>query len=445
MILAVLVWLYVAAQGGEFVSYPPVRDGTQFVYSYAVAPSAAGTSVVTLGAMGPIVAVEAPLGWTASVTGLGVIQTIVWSATDGRYSSGSSGLVGFKITSPSPPGDVTFEFLDEQFASTSGTARGPVQDLPPSPDDTEAPIVTPPEMITVDTDNSIGAVVANSPKLLEWLRGGSAVDLVDREPTRLVPVADGAAVTAATTFSQGVTPVSFRFGDRAGNVGASTATVRVRVRPALEWARPAAIAEGTKIGALELSAKAPVPGAIEYVPRAGSLLNNGTHELSAFFTPADDAAYGPSQKAVPLDVLPVAGDASGAGVVEADGARWRFGFDAEQRASGVESGRLIVRSLPIKGGRESVGLVFEATRVTEVIFVSRRADPSEDDRVSVVVRGTGRLNGLTGYAFEVRARASGTGKPSGGSLSLSARDRDGTIRLAVDGEVASGNIRVRVR
>ncbi len=68
------------------------------------------------------------------------------------------------------------------------------------------------------------------------------------------------------------------------------------------WGDPSAIEYGTLIGPDQLNATANVPGTMEYDPVVGSTLSVGTHELTAFFTPADLNQYLPSERSVSITV-----------------------------------------------------------------------------------------------------------------------------------------------
>lgn len=93
---------------------------------------------------------------------------------------------------------------------------------------------------------------------------------------------------AAKTSLQYVLPV------RAG--GASLRT------PVINWADPSDIVYGTPISAIQLNATADVDGTFVYTPAAGTVLDAGTHTLSATFTPSDTASYKTSTKTVTINV-----------------------------------------------------------------------------------------------------------------------------------------------
>ena len=64
-----------------------------------------------------------------------------------------------------------------------------------------------------------------------------------------------------------------------------------RTTPTLSWATPAAITQGTPLGATQLNATASVPGSFVYTPAAGTILAAGTYTLRVTFTPADTTRY----------------------------------------------------------------------------------------------------------------------------------------------------------
>ena len=115
--------------------------------------------------------------------------------------------------------------------------------------------------------------------------------------------------------------VTFTPSDRA-NYAIAMKTVSLDVAkatPALTWANPAGIVYGTALGAAQLNATASVPGAFEYTPPSGTLLNAGAGQtLSATFTPADTANYTGAAAGVLIDVAkatPVLTWANPAGIV----------------------------------------------------------------------------------------------------------------------------------
>jgi uncharacterized repeat protein (TIGR02543 family) len=76
--------------------------------------------------------------------------------------------------------------------------------------------------------------------------------------------------------------------------------------PATSWSKPAAITQGTPLGAAQLNAIASVPGTFAYSPAAGTVLAAGTHTLKATFTPADATLYASASTSTSLTVNPTA-------------------------------------------------------------------------------------------------------------------------------------------
>ena len=74
--------------------------------------------------------------------------------------------------------------------------------------------------------------------------------------------------------------------------------------PAVNWPTPGAIVYGTALGAPQLNASSPVPGAFVYNPPAGTILNAGPGQiLSVTFTPTDTLSYTAVTTNVPIDVV----------------------------------------------------------------------------------------------------------------------------------------------
>ena len=81
----------------------------------------------------------------------------------------------------------------------------------------------------------------------------------------------------------------------------TTIEIEVLAKAKLTWANPAAIVEGTALGATQLNATASVPGAFSYAPAAGTVLAPGRYTLRVTFTPTD-TRLSPVTAEVTLDV-----------------------------------------------------------------------------------------------------------------------------------------------
>jgi|GEM_PF-628532 Flp pilus assembly CpaE family ATPase len=80
----------------------------------------------------------------------------------------------------------------------------------------------------------------------------------------------------------------------------------VRAIPTITWPIPDELPYGSPLGEVELNATASVPGTFTFVPEAGTLLPEGTQELTATFIPADDTNYTAAQASVSLMVTKAA-------------------------------------------------------------------------------------------------------------------------------------------
>jgi hypothetical protein len=72
--------------------------------------------------------------------------------------------------------------------------------------------------------------------------------------------------------------------------------------PVITWANPLPIIYGAALSAIQLNAKANVPGSFVYSPVLGTKLPAGDHTLMAAFTPTDAVRYTTAEKSVPLTV-----------------------------------------------------------------------------------------------------------------------------------------------
>ena len=105
----------------------------------------------------------------------------------------------------------------------------------------------------------------------------------------------GAAQSLSVTF----TPTDSANYATAG----ATTTIDVSKAPAtIAWAAPAPIVYGTALSSTQLDATASTPGSFTYSPAAGTILDAGSHTLSATFTPSDTADFQGGSASVTIDV-----------------------------------------------------------------------------------------------------------------------------------------------
>jgi hypothetical protein len=75
--------------------------------------------------------------------------------------------------------------------------------------------------------------------------------------------------------------------------------------PAITWSNPGNITYGTALSSTQLDANASVPGTFVYNPPSGTVLSEGTHILTATFTPTDTANYTTATTNVSINVTRV--------------------------------------------------------------------------------------------------------------------------------------------
>jgi hypothetical protein len=78
-----------------------------------------------------------------------------------------------------------------------------------------------------------------------------------------------------------------------------------KITPAITWAAPATIVQGTPLSATQLNATSSVEGAFGYTPDDGTVLAPGTHTLTVQFAPLDATNYNLTSKTVTLKVKAV--------------------------------------------------------------------------------------------------------------------------------------------
>jgi YVTN family beta-propeller protein len=86
-------------------------------------------------------------------------------------------------------------------------------------------------------------------------------------------------------------------------VSASVLINIVQVTPTITWSNPADIVYGTPLSSTQLNATSSVPGTLVYNPPTGTILDEGTQTLNAFFTPTDSIDYTTASAGVSINVI----------------------------------------------------------------------------------------------------------------------------------------------
>ena len=156
-------------------------------------------------------------------------------------------------------------------------------------------VVTSTVQLTV-TAASLGTptITWNTPAAIQY---GTALSTLQLNATASVPGSFVYTPAAGTVLPVGSQTLTARFtpSDTA-TYSAITSTVPLTITPAnpvITWPPLAAIQQGTALGASQLDATANVQGTFTYSPAAGALLQAGTQELTATFTPSNTTDYTP--------------------------------------------------------------------------------------------------------------------------------------------------------
>ncbi|HEY7170426.1 MAG TPA: Ig-like domain repeat protein [Vicinamibacterales bacterium] len=136
--------------------------------------------------------------------------------------------------------------------------------------------------------------------------GSAAVAGYTGEP--LTPVVITYNGSTTVPVNAGVYTVEARY-DGSTNYTPISRTMTLTISQAVPYVRwfpgPGTIVYGTALGAAQLSATASVPGSFAYTPPAGSVLNVGSYQLTAAFTPADPLNYTTASISATLSVSKV--------------------------------------------------------------------------------------------------------------------------------------------
>ena len=133
--------------------------------------------------------------------------------------------------------------------------------------------------------------VAKAPSTITWAAPapivyGTSLSAAQLNATANVPGTFAYSPAAGTLLNAGngqTLSVAFTPSDSANYTAASaTATIDVaKAEQSIQWATPADIVYGTPLSAAQLNATVSGPGALTYAPPAGTILDAGTHTLTA--------------------------------------------------------------------------------------------------------------------------------------------------------------------
>ena len=165
------------------------------------------------------------------------------------------------------------------------------------------------------TGEAAPAAAATTAPLIIWktpaaIQYGTALSGTQLSATADVPGAFAYAPAAGTVLKAGTQTLSVTFMP-ADTKTYSTATASVKLvvnqaAPVIAWAPPTPITTGTALSAIQLNAKASVPGSFTYSPPLGTVLLTGTRSLRAAFVPSDAVDYMPvtANSAIEVEAVP---------------------------------------------------------------------------------------------------------------------------------------------
>ncbi len=150
------------------------------------------------------------------------------------------------------------------------------------------------------TSSSVQLVVNKATPGVAWptpasIAAGTSLSATQLNATASVPGTFTYSPAIGTVLPSGrnLLKVTFTPSDTADYntaTASTTLTVAPSVKTTITWAEPSPIRYGTPLSATQLDASANVPGTFTYTPAAGTLLQVGTHTLSATFMPANGGA-----------------------------------------------------------------------------------------------------------------------------------------------------------
>ncbi len=158
---------------------------------------------------------------------------------------------------------------------------------------------------------AVSIVVAKATPALSWPKPaaiicGTALDSAQLNASAPVPGSFDYSPALGEVLPPGrhTLSVTFTPADSANYVAAqaSASLTVAKAASVIQWPTPEPITYGTRLGAAQLCAVAPVPGTFEYSPGPGAVLAAGEHNLSVVFTPADTSVYSTSEAATSLAV-----------------------------------------------------------------------------------------------------------------------------------------------
>ena len=228
------------------------------------------------------------------------LPTITWSAPAAITYGTALDATQLNATSAAP-GTLTYTPASGSILGV-GTAQQLLVALPESANYLTATAmvnidVTPAPLTITADDKQRGVGLANPPLTATYtgfVNGDTAISTL---PT-LATTADGLSpagtypitVTGGSDLSYTITQVD------------GTLTVTALQVPVITWSAPSDITFGTTLDGTQLNATADTGGTFTYTPASGTMLDAGSHSITATFTPTDTVTYSTAIETVMITV-----------------------------------------------------------------------------------------------------------------------------------------------
>ena len=218
------------------------------------------------------------------------------TALSGTQLNATSSVPGVFVYDPAagtklPPGD---HVLSATFSPTNTTKYGSGSTL----------------SVTLHVSQGTPVIRWPSPAAVSYgtALDGSQLDAIARLPGSSTTISGSFTYNPApgTVLSAGDHTLAATFTPTDSTDYAQTqATVTEHVNqatPMIAWPKPAGIPNGTALSDTQLDASADVAGVFAYSPASGAVLSQGTHTLTAVFTPTDTTNYATTTTSVTISV-----------------------------------------------------------------------------------------------------------------------------------------------
>lgn len=297
----------------------PTAEGT-YTYALTCGGVESGFATLTVGAVQPLTISTSALpagtqgtAYSQTLTASGGVAPYTWSVSNGSLPAGLTlnASTGVIAGTPTTSGSSTFtvKAQDAENPSQSATANLSIAINAASH---IMLAVTPSTGVVYNQTVTLNATTSQTIPGGKWwitqdsfncntngIVCGALPNTTNGFSVATSPLAAGAhtfyAWYSTTAPANGVLPSS--------GIG-ETAIMVAKATPAITWATPAPIAQGTPLSSTQLDATASVPGTFAYNPPAGTVLSAGSQKLSVTFTPSDGTDYTTATSSVTLTVNP---------------------------------------------------------------------------------------------------------------------------------------------